>query len=410
MAGTATIPGDVVRRRSIAILLGSAYLARVPVTAIPLALILLARASDRSYAFAGLATGAYTLCLAATAPFLGRLADSLGTTRVLAVGGPLCAAALLALAAGGETMPAAAFVALAGLAGAVLPPLGPLARALFPRLVAPPTLGRLYAIDASAQELSFILGPLVIAALVTVTTPDRALAIVAVLLATGVTTFAAVAARVPGPATIGGELHRSPLASSGLRAVLAVTFLIGCVFGAIELSIPAALDAAGHRSSAGLVLAIWSLGSLIGGAIAAARVSTEPTRRLRAVLAASVGIGLVLPFLAARPALLVLMLLLHGCTQAPALAVMYGLVPVTVPGRLTEAFAWLSTAIVGGIALGAAAAGVVIDALGVPAGFALGTMSSLAALALATAASRGPWREPAFSSHSEASASSAKIR
>jgi MFS family permease len=385
------------RRRSIAVLLASAYLARVPVTAIPLALILLVREVGGSYAFAGLATGAYTLCLAVTAPLLGRIADRVGTGPVLAVGGPLCAVALLALAAGAGTLPGAAFVALAGLAGAVLPPLGPFARALFPRMLTGPPLARLYAIDAAAQELAFILGPLLIAGLVAVTTPSRALVAVAILLATGVAVFGAISARVPGGAERDGQHHRSPLRSASLRAVLVVTFLIGCGFGTIELAIPAAMDAAGERGSSGLVLAAWSLGSMLGGALAAARVADDPVRRLVAVLAASVVIGAILPFAAYHPDWLIPLLVVHGATLAPALAVMYGLVPSAVQGRLTEAFSWLSTAIVGGIAAGTAIAGVAVDAVGVPAGFALGALAALAALGVALVAARGTWAAPGYS-------------
>jgi MFS family permease len=393
------------RHRSIALLLGSAYLARIPVTAIPLGLILLARASDRSYAFAGVATGAYTVSLALTAPVLGRLADRFGTRPVLAIGGPLCSGALLTLAAGGASMPAPAFIGLAIVAGAVLPPLGPLARSLFPRMLKPPAVDRLYAIDASAQELAFVLGPLVIAGLVSVMSPAWALAVIALLLAGGVLIFAIVSSRVPGSLPEDDHLHRTPLASPGMRAVLAVTFLLGCGYGTIELSIPAAMDALGDRGRSGLVLALWSLGSMIGGAIAAARVTEEPVRRLQLVLAGSVAIGAALPLVVSDLSVLVPLLVVHGAMVAPALAVLYALVPANVPGRLTEAFAWLSTALVGGIAVGTTVAGAAVDALGVPAGFALSALAALASLTVATIAARSVW---AAGSYSAASASSAR--
>jgi MFS family permease len=394
------------RHRSIALLLGSAYLARIPVTAIPLALILLAREGGRSYAFAGIATGAYTVSLALTAPVLGRLADRFGTRPVLAIGGPLCAAALLVLAAGGVTMPGAAFVALAIVAGAVLPPLGPLARSLFPRMLQSPAVERLYAIDASAQELAFVIGPLVIAGLVAVMSPAQALAVVAAMLTVGVLIFSVISSRVPGPRPAGDHLHRTPLASAGLRAVLAVTFLLGVGYGTIEISIPAAMDALGERGRAGLVLAVWSLGSMIGGAIAAVRVTDDQVRRLQLVLAGSVVIGGVLPLVADRPDALIPLLVVHGAMVAPALAVLYALVPANVPGRLTEAFAWLSSALVGGIAAGTALAGAAVDAFGVPAGFALGALAALASLTVATLAARGVWSAGRYSA---ASASSARI-
>ena len=43
-------------------------------------------------------------------------------------------------------------------------------------------------------------------------------------------------------------------------------------------------------------------------------------------------------------------LFLHGLTQAPLMAVGYAIVPRVVEGRLSEAFAWLTSAVVGGVA------------------------------------------------------------
>ena len=56
------------------------------------------------------------------------------------------------------------------------------------------------------------------------------------------------------------------------------------------------------------------------------------------------------------------LLLLAGIPIAPAFASSYGLVDrLAVPGTTTEAFSWLSTAIVTGISLGTAVGGVVIE-------------------------------------------------
>jgi predicted MFS family arabinose efflux permease len=164
------------------------------------------------------------------------------------------------------------------------------------------------------------------------------------------------------------------------------------------------MDALGDRGRSGLVLALWSLGSMIGGAIAAARVTNEPVRRLQLVLAGSVAIGAALPLVVSDLSLLVPLLVVHGAMVAPALAVLYALVPANVPGRLTEAFAWLSTALVGGIAIGTTVAGAAVDALGVPAGFALSALAALASLTVATIAARTVWAEGAYSAASASSA------
>ena len=65
-------------------LLVARTLGSLPVGMVPLGIILLLRASGRSYALAGIADGAYALGLAAMQPLLGRLIDRFGMGRVLA--------------------------------------------------------------------------------------------------------------------------------------------------------------------------------------------------------------------------------------------------------------------------------------------------------------------------------------
>ncbi len=76
------------------------------------------------------------------------------------------------------------------------------------------------------------------------------------------------------------------------------------------------------------------------------------------------------------------MLLLAGATIAPTEATIYAMVDhATPPATMTEAFAWLATAMALGGALGAASAGVLVDRAGPTAGFALaGGAGALAAL------------------------------
>jgi predicted MFS family arabinose efflux permease len=78
------------------------------------------------------------------------------------------------------------------------------------------------------------------------------------------------------------------------------------------------------------------------------------------------------------------LLLIAGLPIAPSFAASYGLVDrLAVPGTSTEAFSWLSTAIVAGISVGTAAAGVVIEHAGPIEALALaGPCAGVAALAV----------------------------
>ena len=79
------------------------------------------------------------------------------------------------------------------------------------------------------------------------------------------------------------------------------------------------------------------------------------------------------------------MLLFAGAAIAPTEATIYAMVDHAAPaGTMTEAFAWLATAMAVGGALGAASAGIVADRAGPTAAFALA--GGAGALAVLTAA------------------------
>ena len=119
------------------------------------------------------------------------------------------------------------------------------------------------------------------------------------------------------------------------------------MFGAVELSIAAALDDAGSRDLAGTFLAIWSAGSLVGGLIAVRWPGRDLERRQHVALLAAALAALLLVPAAGTPAVLAVVLFVHGFTQAPLMAAGYAIVPRVVEGRLSEAFAWLTSAVVG---------------------------------------------------------------
>ena len=139
--------------RTLTLLLGSSYAARIPAMSIGLGLILLVRESGRGYANAGLMTGAFVVGSALTAPLSGRLADRFGAPRVVAFGAPLAAGSLAAIASGIATWPAIVLIALSVAAGTGLPPLGALTRGLLAPHLDEARRSRVFTIDGTAQEL-----------------------------------------------------------------------------------------------------------------------------------------------------------------------------------------------------------------------------------------------------------------
>ena len=155
----------------------SGMLARLPAGMIGLALLLLVRENGGSYAAAGVVSGGYFVATAIGAPIAGRRVDRRGQARILLARGVIfpallagvCALALL-------DAPLALVGAAAAAAGALMPPIGASLRSLWPRMFADAELrAAAYALEASLQEITFIVGPLLVALLTAAVSPVLAL-------------------------------------------------------------------------------------------------------------------------------------------------------------------------------------------------------------------------------------------
>ena len=377
----------------------TALAARLPQGMAALAVLLLVRGATHSYAAAGLAVGASALATAACAPLLGRRVDYHGRARVLA---PLAAGeAIMYWAMVGAAQAhasAAVLVALAALAGALLPPVAPVVRVLLREMFDDPDVrDTAYALEAVIQEVLWIAGPLVVALLVAVTSPPVAVALIGAVCLFGTALFLTselVRTKRTSAASERPE-RRSALANPDLRALLGPVALTGAGLGAIEVGLPSLALHAGSRPASGLLLALWSVGSMAGGLWYGARAWRSPlAQRYRLLLVLAV--LCTAPLIAARSILAgVVCSLLAGVTIAPVFSCQYALVGRAVTdGSETEAFTWVSAALIGGLAGGSALAGAVIGPGGVSAPFLVSSGATLLATLLA-AGFRAPIRQPA---------------
>jgi MFS family permease len=367
-------------------LLVSSVLARLPLGMSSLAILLLVRARTDSFLVAGLAVGAFTAASAVTAPLQGRLLDRFGQRRVLlpcAVGEAGLLLVLIAVAQ--ARAPAAAIVALAGLAGTLLPPVSACVRALWP-IVAGDTATRetAYALDATTQEIIWTVGPMIVAAAVSLASAAVAVATCAAITLLGTVLFAAAPLARDWRGERVGRARGGALASPGLRVLLVAVALTGTVIGAFEVGLPALAAHLGSPSSAGLLLAMWSLGSLCGGILYGARTWARPmsSRHQRLLLALVV---LMAPLLLAESmAVAIVFSALAGLGLAPIFSCQYTLVGQLAPrGSIAEAFNWHVAALVAGIAVGSAISGALVEAVGVSGCFVLGCAGALGAYLVA---------------------------
>ncbi len=366
-----------------ATLLGGSILARLPVVMASLGLILLVRDVGGSYAEAGAVAAAYTVGIAVGLPYSGRRVDRVGPYRVL-----VPRAVLYPCLLGGTAIlaildaPPLALMPFAAAAGLSVAPVASSLRTLWSRL-GDHVRQTAYALEAALQEVLFVVGPLAVAALASIeTTLGIATTCALALLATlGFARLEPVRTS-PGEWVEGGG-RLGALALPGIRAVVLISLSIGLAFGGTELAIVAFADEEGNRALGGVVLAAFAAGSLVGGLVTGLRPTADQPRRVLVSLAVFSAL-LALPLLANSVWVLTAIIFVVGVPIAPLTAASYGVIAdLSAGASIAEAFAWLSTAVMTGVAAGTVAGGLLVDVSGPDASFLLGVFAGVLALGIA---------------------------
>lgn len=376
----------VLRGQGTAVPLVASVVGRLSLGMTGFGLLLLVRETTGSYASAGLVAGTYALSFGVFGPSRARAADRKGPVRALLVTAvlyPLALALLVVLAAAGA--PTWWLLVPAALGGAAVPPHGPVMRALWGQLLEGPARATAYSLESVVVELCFVLGPLLTALLASTVHPGAAVLVAGALGLVGALWLASTpAVRAVHPHPEAGTGSRAgPLRSAAVRALLLTVAGIGLGFGAIEVALPAYVESRGGQpAQAGVLIAVWSFGSIVGGLVYGGLHLTIPHRRQLPVLVGALAVGSALPLLAGGPVAMGLALFLYGLTIAPFSACNSVLLGEAAPaGTTTEAFAWNSSMIFGGAALGSAVAGVLVERSGAVAALAVTAAAGLLALA-----------------------------
>lgn len=387
--------GQILRSPHVGVLVGAALLTRLPFAINGLAVLLFLRETTGSFGIAGLVAGAIALGAACGAPFASRLVDRRGA-RLLVPLGIVHASAVLSIWGLGEAgVPPALLVVAALVTGASFPPAGAVLRSRYPELLEGERLVHgAYALDSVMIEVAFVSGPLLTALVVALVGPAYALGLSAALVLAGTMLFSA---RLPGsrePHPAAGE-HSGllgALADPAIRMVALSTVPVGFCLGTVEVAIPAFSDEHAGAALAGVLMAIWSASSGIGGLVYGTRATTGARYDSFLAIAALFPLA-CLPMLAASsPAAMALFVIVAGAPIAPLIASRNLVVGALAPsGTGAESFTWLMTALVAGLAAGNAAGGALIEADGWPAAVLAGCL--VAALGAAIAfAFRAPLR------------------
>jgi MFS family permease len=332
----------------------------------------------RSYSMAGLLAAVATISIAVSGPWRGRLLDRFGLRRVVAPS-VVIAAVCWSIAPWVGYWPLLALAVVAGLF--VIPSFSIIRQAV---IASVPESERRTAIslDSAALELSYMVVPLVAVWAAAHWSTAWVLFITQMLgVASGIVIWLVNpplrAAAEPGVAQElpRREWFRVPFLTVCLLALAATLVLSGS-----EIGVVAAMRDFGSTPQIGVVLALWGLGSLLGGLVYGALHRALPAHWLLA------GLGLVtLPMaLAATPWGLAGLAFVAGLFCAPTITATVDqasrLVPAAARG---EAMGWHGSFLTAGGTLGAPVAGLAIDGFGVGGGFVAVAMVGLVLAVLA---------------------------
>lgn len=336
--------------------------ARFPSGMASLAILLHVEQQTGSYGAAGLVLAATSVGQAVSGPVTSRWMGVWGMRRVLTLTAAVCTLAMLTL--GLLPLNLAGYMAFGLLAGLSTPPVQSAVRTIYPKLVNSSQLTPLFSLDASLQEIIWILAPVVITLVSTQIGTTIGLLLVAIVLVLGcgwfITSPEVGRVRIPrSRRALGRVLLKPPVALATV-----IGFLVIGACSAVEVGVVATFE---HGSlQAGVVLAIFAAGSLVGG-LSFGHIPIGPWAMARRLLLVTVGLTLTMVMLDAY--WLGGALFIAGLGIAPALAVLFAITTASVKfSETAEAFGWAGTGQLIGAAAGSAIAGFLVDGTGGPQG------------------------------------------
>jgi MFS family permease len=348
-------------------------LARLPIAMIGLGIVILVSDRTGSYSVAGAVSATYVAANALLAVPLARLVDRLGQSRVLGLAASASAAALALLMLAVESgWPTPVPHLFAGLAGATMPNVGAAVRARWSHAVHDRSLlDTAFAVEAVNDEVVFIVGPTVTTLLASSVHPAAGLVAAGVASVIGTWWLVAQRATEPPPRSERSSGAAAlPMPWARLAPLVAGGVMLGVLFGGSEVATVAFADERGSTVVAGVLLAVWALGSLISGVISGGITfrRSAATRYRWGILA----LALLMAPLAFVDDMVVLgaLLFLAGFAISPTLIAAVSWVEQVVPAdRLNEGMTVFTTGMVAGVAPGAAVVGVVVDHAGASASY-----------------------------------------
>jgi MFS family permease len=357
---------DLARNRVVRRILVLGLFVRIPMWASAVVLTLhVVGHLDRSYTEAGVLEMVYSLALAVSGPWRGRRLDQIGLRAALTP-------SLVVLAVCWSIAPWLGYwelVALVAVAGLFMMPSFSIVRQVLIGAVPDTQRTAVLSIDSVVVEFSFMIGP-VLGVLGAVYLPTP----VALTIFQLATVLGGIVLWLDNPPL--GQDHDETAPKHRVRewlsptvlAILAISATAIVILTGEDLGTVAAMREMGHTASIGWVLALWGLGSALGGLLYGALHRHPPAGVLLVVLAASTPVVALADGRLGCTALL----FVSGVFCAPTITATVDDLSRAVPAAVRgEAMGWHGSALTLGGAVGAPLVGWGIDHGGWQGGFEL---------------------------------------
>jgi MFS family permease len=324
-----------------------------------LAFVIHIQAVTGSYAIAGIALGAETIGASISGPLLARYMAQFGIRRVIAIATTITVGSLVGLAL--VTPEPLFLVLLAFLVGLSSPPIQPAARSIYPQVTPKELMQALYSLDATAQEIIWVLGPLVATLVAAQFGNVPMMLTVATIQVLGTMWFlfnqSVGKAVIPKTTSRLGKALKNPKVMS--VTVLGLLF-VGS-FAGVEVGAVALFD----KPTAGVMFALFSLGSIFGGLLIAPKVKGKGALTIFLIITLVGYLAILID--PANQYWVGASLFFAGLGVAPTLGTLSLMIATGTSGSETvEAYGWTTTGQLVGFSAGSALAGIAIDAVGAP--------------------------------------------
>ncbi|MDP8822134.1 MFS transporter [Serratia marcescens] len=360
-------------------------IARLPISMTGIGIITMLSQVRGSYWLAGAVAATFAFSMALLAPQIARAADRYGQNRVLPYATGVSALALLLLLnCTHYRAPDWTLFVFAALAGG-MPSISAMVRARWSEIYrGTPQLHTAFSFESVLDEVAFIVGPPIAVGLSVALFPEAGPLAAALLLVAGVSAFAWQKSTQPPVYPRNNQRQRAILAMPSMQILVLTLIALGTIVGTVDVISVAFAEQQGQPAAASIVLSVYAGGSCLAGLIFGAIKLPSPLPR-QFLYAAFATALTTLPLLWVHNILtLAAAMFVAGLFFAPTMIVAMGLVERLVPpSRLTEGLTWMVTGLGVGVALGAALAGLAIDALGIKAGFGVTLTAGLVVLLVA---------------------------